>query len=314
MSKIRVAVVGAGSMGLNHLRTYSNINDVELVGVYDINAESAVKAAKQFNCVAFDKLEDFIGKVDAVSVVTPSITHHEVGMFFLKNGIDCMMEKPLAATEKQCEELIKTAEKSKAVLMVGHIERFNPAVQKLSEILGDGKTIQAIETHRMSESSGRITDVDVAMDLMIHDVEVVMSMVQSPVVSVSAKSFKSQGDHITALISFENGAYAACTASRITKNRIRSMHVTSEQGFFELDFVNQKLAIHHQGRNPAMKGGGDFNVAVSTENLYIPSANALSLELQSFIDSTKTRKTPKITGQNALDALQVIWKVQEDLK
>ncbi|MCK5296095.1 MAG: hypothetical protein KAJ75_04325, partial [Alphaproteobacteria bacterium] len=198
--------------------------------------------------------------------------------------------------------------------MVGHIERFNPAVQKLSEILGDGKTIQAIETHRMSESSGRITDVDVAMDLMIHDVEVVMSMVQSPVVSVSAKSFKSQGDHITALISFENGAYAACTASRITKNRIRSMHVTSEQGFFELDFANQKLAVHHQGRNPAMKGGGDFNVAVSTENLYIPSANALSLELQSFIDSTKTRKTPKITGQNALDALQVIWKVQEDLK
>ncbi|MCP4394685.1 MAG: Gfo/Idh/MocA family oxidoreductase [Alphaproteobacteria bacterium] len=319
--KIRVAVIGAGMMGKNHLRTYSVMNGVELVGVFDINNESAKQAAQEFDCLAFDTMEEVAEKVDAVSIVTTSVSHADVGEFFLDEGIHCMMEKPLATTEEECLRLIKAAEKAGVTLMVGHIEQFNPAVIKMHDILADDKGgIHAIETRRMSAASSRILDVDVAMDLMIHDVEVVMSFINSPVVSVNAKGVKTEGydgaDYITALLQFENGATATCTASRITQNRIRTMDITADIGYLSLDFIKQDVAVYHQGGNPLARGQeipswADFPVEVSMEKAYVQNAPALTLELQHFLDCVNTGNQPKITGKNALDALKVIWEVQK---
>ena len=168
--KIKVAVIGAGMMGKNHLKTYKSLPGVELVGVYDIFEDAAKAAAEMFGIKAFSSLEEVAQNVQAVSVVTTSVTHADVGEFFLKRGIHCLIEKPLATTPEECERLIKAAKENNVTLLVGHIERFNPAVEQMAKILNDTSKIRSLTAQRMSAASGRITDVDVAMDVMIHDV------------------------------------------------------------------------------------------------------------------------------------------------
>jgi len=318
---IKVAVIGAGMMGKNHMKTYKSLNGVELVGVYDIFPEAAKAAAETFGIRAFSSMEEVAENVDAVSVVTTSVTHADVGEFFLNKGIHCMMEKPLACTEEECQRLISAAAKNNVVLLVGHIERFNPAVEQMGKLLSDTSKIRSLTAQRMSAASGRITDVDVSMDLMIHDVEVIQSLVKSPVVNIQAASVKTKEspmgkDYITALLEFENGATANITASRITQARVRTLTVTTN--YIDMDFINQSINVHSQGRMPYVNPENipewmNYGLKGSVEQLFIPTNQPLSAELNHFLSCVRGEATPRITGQNALDALRVIWKIQEKL-
>ena len=245
-TNIKVAVIGAGMMGKNHIKTYKNLNGVELVGVYDIFPDACKAAAEAFGIKAFSSMEEVANEVDAVSVVTTSVTHADVGEFFLNRGIHCLMEKPLATTESQCKRLIDAAKANNVTLLVGHIEQFNPAVEQMHKILSDTSKICSLTARRMSAASGRITDVDVAMDLMIHDVEVIQSLVKSPVINVQASAVKTPNspkgkDYITALLEFENGSTANITASRITQARVRTLSVTTDTNYIDMDFINQSI-------------------------------------------------------------------------
>lgn len=320
---IKVAVIGAGMMGKNHMKTYKSLNGVELVGVYDIFPEAAKAAADTFGIRAFSSMEEVAENVDAVSVVTTSVTHADVGEFFLNKGIHCMMEKPLACTEEECQRLISAADKNNVVLLVGHIERFNPAVEQMGKLLSDTSKIRSLTAQRMSAASGRITDVDVSMDLMIHDVEVIQSLVKSPVVNIQAASVKTKEspmgkDYITALLEFENGATANITASRITQARVRTLTVTTDTNYIDMDFINQSINVHSQGRMPYVNPENipewmNYGLKGSVEQLFIPTNQPLSAELNHFLSCVRGEATPRITGQNALDALRVIWKIQEKL-
>ena len=320
---IKVAVIGAGMMGKNHLKTYKNLQGVELVGVYDIFPEAAKAAADMFGIKAFSSMDEVAKNVDAVSVVTTSVTHAEVGSFFLNRGIHCLIEKPLATTEDECQMLIKAAKDNNVTLLVGHIERFNPAVEQMGKILSDTSKIRSLTAQRMSAASGRITDVDVSMDLMIHDIEVVQSLVKSPVVNVLASSVKtpdhkSGKDYITALIEFENGATANLTASRITQARVRTLSVTTDTNYIDMDFINQSINVHTQGRMPYVNQEEipewmHYGLKGSVEQLFIPTNQPLQAELTHFVNCVKGNETPRISGENALDALRVIWKVQQKL-
>ena len=320
---IKVAVIGAGMMGKNHMKTYKSLNGVELVGVYDIFPEAAKAAAETFGIRAFSSMEEVAENVDAVSVVTTSVTHADVGEFFLNKGIHCMMEKPLACTEEECQRLISAAAKNNVVLLVGHIERFNPAVEQMGKLLSDTSKIRSLTAQRMSAASGRITDVDVSMDLMIHDVEVIQSLVKSPVVNIQAASVKTKEspmgkDYITALLEFENGATANITASRITQARVRTLTVTTDTNYIDMDFINQIINVHSQGRMPYVNPENipewmNYGLKGSVEQLFIPTNQPLSAELNHFLSCVRGEATPRITGQNALDALRVIWKIQEKL-
>lgn len=320
---IKVAVIGAGMMGKNHMKTYKSLNGVELVGVYDIFPEAAKAAAETFGIRAFSSVEEVAENVDAVSVVTTSVTHADVGEFFLNKGIHCMMEKPLACTEEECQRLISAAAKNNVVLLVGHIERFNPAVEQMGKLLSDTSKIRSLTAQRMSAASGRITDVDVSMDLMIHDVEVIQSLVKSPVVNIQAASVKTKEspmgkDYITALLEFENGATANITASRITQARVRTLTVTTDTNYIDMDFINQSINVHSQGRMPYVNPENipewmNYGLKGSVEQLFIPTNQPLSAELNHFLSCVRGEATPRITGQNALDALRVIWKIQEKL-
>lgn len=320
---IKVAVIGAGMMGKNHMKTYKSLNGVELVGVYDIFPEAAKAAAETFGIRAFSSMEEVAENVDAVSVVTTSVTHADVGEFFLNKGIHCMMEKPLACTEEECQRLISASAKNNVVLLVGHIERFNPAVEQMGKLLSDTSKIRSLTAQRMSAASGRITDVDVSMDLMIHDVEVIQSLVKSPVVNIQAASVKTKEspmgkDYITALLEFENGATANITASRITQARVRTLTVTTDTNYIDMDFINQSINVHSQGRMPYVNPENipewmNYGLKGSVEQLFIPTNQPLSAELNHFLSCVRGEATPRITGQNALDALRVIWKIQEKL-
>lgn len=320
---IKVAVIGAGMMGKNHLRTYKNLNGFELVGVYDIFADAAKAAAETFGIKAFSSLEEVAAEVDAVSVVTTSVTHAEVGEFFLNKGIHCLIEKPLAATKEECQRLIAAAQNNNVTLLVGHIEQFNPAVEQMHKILNDTSKICSLEARRMSAASGRITDVDVAMDLMIHDAEIILSLVKSPVVNISASAVRnakspSGKDYITALLEFANGTTATLTASRITQARIRTLTVTTDENFIDMDFINQSIAVHSQGRMHGVSQDNlpenmRYGLKGSVENLFIMQAQPLNAELTHFANCINGKETPRISGEQALAALEVIWEVQNCL-
>ena len=307
MSNIKVAVIGAGVMGKNHLKTYKTLQGVDLVGVYDIFPEAAQKAAEMFGIKAFSSLDEVAAEVDAVSVVTTSVTHADVGEFFLNKGIHCLMEKPLATTEEGCQRLINAAKANNVTLLVGHIEQFNPAVEQMHKILNNTGMIRSLTAQRMSAASGRITDVDVAMDLMIHDVEVVLSLVKDKVKTVQAAAVRtpdhaSGKDYITALLEFENGVTANLTASRITQARVRTLTVTTDTNYIDMDFINQSINVHSQGRMP-----------YSVEQLFIPTNQPLQAELNHFIACVNGKATPRISGENALAALRVLWEIQSKL-
>jgi len=324
MSKIvKIAVIGAGMMGKNHLRTYKGMPGIELVGVYDVFPEATKTAAETFGIKAFSSMEEVAEAVDAVSVVTTSVTHADVGEFFMNKGIHCMMEKPLATTEEGCMRLINAAKKNNVVLMVGHIERFNPAVEQMEKLLSDTSKIRSLTAQRMSAASGRITDVDVSMDLMIHDVEVVQSLVKSPVINIQAASVKTKEsplgkDYITALLEFAGGATANLTASRITQARVRTLTVTTDTNYIDMDFINQSINVHAQGRMPFVNQEEipdwmNYGLKGSVEQLFIPTNQPLQAELMHFVKCVNGEATPRVGGREALEALKVIWKIQEKL-
>ena len=323
MTNIKVAVIGAGMMGKNHIRTYKSIPNVDLVGVYDINEEVCKQAADMFGIKAFKTMEEAAAEVDAVNIVTTSVTHADVGEFFLNKGIHCLIEKPLACTEDECQRLITAAERNNATLLVGHIERFNPAVQQMAKILSDTTKIKSLTAQRMSAASGRITDVDVAMDLMIHDMEVIQSLVKSQVVNVEATSVKTADcpegkDYISALVQFENGVTANLTASRITQARVRTLTVTTDTNYIDMDFINQSINVHSQGRMPYINQEDipewmNYGLKGSVEQLFIPSSQPLTSEINHFINCINGKEKPMTSGQTSLEALRVIWDIQKKL-
>lgn len=318
---INVAVIGCGKMGQNHLRVYGLMKGVRIAAVVDPNSEVANKMAKNYGCLAFSSVEDFLsdGKdsdtVDAASIAAPSSLHSEIGCALLERGIHCLIEKPLALNEDECRKLIDTAKNSDRKILVGHIERFNPAITELSKILSDKPTIHAIEARRMSALSSRITDVDVVMDLMIHDIEVILALVDSPIREVQASSVGNDNgtlpDYVTALLAFENGAIANITASRITENRIRELMITSDIGCISVDYSTQDILVNRQNTAQQMVSGGSYIFDLSVNRVLVRHSEPLMFEIQHFIDCIANDRAPLINGDAALEALRIAWKVQD---
>ena len=316
---LRVGVVGAGIMGQNHLRVYDMLKSVEIVAIVDSDIHKAKNIASRFDCDAYQSAEELVGKIDAASVCVPSVHHFDVGNYLLNHNVHCLIEKPLATTLEQCGQLIASAEKNKKVLLVGHIERFNPAVQQLSKILPKGISVHAIDARRMSSTSSRITDVDVVQDLMIHDIDIVLSLMRDKVVNVEAKGVHtgdaSGEDYVTALISFESGAIANMSASRITQNKIRQLQLTTDLGYITLDYMTQQLLVHRQGYIGRIGGQtaeyGNYVLDLAIERVFVRNAEPLHLELQHFVDTVLNGTEPAVSGQDSLDALKIVWEIQK---
>ena len=290
MEPVKVAVIGTGVMGSYHLKNYAKMDDVELVGVYDVDIERARAKAAEFGTTAYDSLDELIKHVDAVSIVTPTTTHFEVAKKFLSAGLPCLIEKPLATTKKDCQSLISLAKENGTFFIVGHVERFNPAIRALADILKREKPeIYEIKATRINEASGRINDVAVTTDLMIHDLDIVLALTDSP-----AEIIKAEGDRdeAKATIVFRNGSSAKLLASRKTKDKVRTLELVTSLGIFSLDYVAQTLTL-------------------SGKDIPVTKGFSLEGELKHFIACVRKNEKPAVTGEIALKALEVMWDIEK---
>ena len=311
---MRVAVVGVGGMGRNHARVYSTMKGVDLVAVVDPDADRARDVAGQYGCSPLSGIEG-LPEIDAVSIAAPSTAHADLGTHFLQQGVHCLVEKPLATSRDEALRLIGAAEGSGARLMVGHIERFNPAVRQLQEIIDPGDIV-VVNARRMSSVSNRIADVDVVSDLMVHDLDIVRFLTDDAIREVTARGVDGPNgaDHVTALLSLAHGGVASLTASRITQNKVRTLEVTTRDRFFTVDYPNQELLIYRQGRIGAEAEDGSYVLDVGTERVFVRRLEPLVEELQHFVGVARGDHPPEVDGPVALEALDLVWTIQTQLE
>lgn len=319
---IRVGVVGVGQMGVNHARVLSQLRGVDLVGVVDDDVERAKVVATQFGTSPFSSVDALVAEgIDAATVCVPSSLHAGVGCALFDAGAHCLIEKPLATTEGDATALIEAAESTGRHLLVGHIERFNPAVLQLREILEGPTEILACDARRMSAVSGRITDVDVVSDLMVHDLDIVLDLVGDEVADVTARGVlrsRAPGDdYVTALITFAGGALASLTASRITQNQIRELQVSTDERLMTIDYSAQELLMYRQGRiggvGDAELESGRYVLDVSTERVFVRRTEPLVAELSHFLDVVRGTEAPRVSGPAALRVLRLVWEIRDQV-
>ncbi|HET6369652.1 MAG TPA: Gfo/Idh/MocA family oxidoreductase, partial [Nitrospiria bacterium] len=295
-AKIRVAVIGVGYLGEHHARIYSEMEGVELVGVVDVRAERAQEISQKYGCRSYSDLADLLGKVDAASVTVPTPLHHSVSMRLLGAGADVLLEKPMTKSLAEADELIATARREGRLLQVGHVERFNPATQKLLS-LSTGE-VRFIEAHRIGPFVERGTDVHVILDLMIHDIDIILTLIPSEVTEIRAVGvpvLSGNLDIASARLAFANGAVANVTASRVSRERLRKLRVFQPEMYLSLDFQTQELVVAKRvfeltGENPPRP-------EIKLERMVLEKGEPLKEELSGFIESVRTRQIPRVRGE-----------------
>lgn len=309
---VRVGVVGVGYVGQHHARIYSELPGVELIGVVDIDEARLHDMGTRHRVLLCRDYRDLLGKVDAVSVSVPTLLHYPIAKQFLEAGVDVLVEKPIAQSLAQADKLVEVAKVDDRIFQVGHIERFNGAVKALEEIV---RSPGFIESHRLGPFAARNTDVDVVLDLMIHDIDIILNLIKSPVIAVSAVGvpvISDQVDIANARLQFESGCVANLTASRVSVERVRRIRIFQRDTFISLDYSQQEIAIYHR------VAGGEGATPETTsrivkEDIFIDKAEPLRVELESFIECVRSRKRPLVSGEEGRDALRVASQIMERL-
>lgn len=308
LEKIKVAVVGVGSLGQHHARVYSEMEEVVLVGVVDPDLERAKDIASKFHCRAYPDLASLYGQIDAASVVVPTSLHHAVSKPLLEQGIHLLLEKPITTTLEEADDLITLAKRTGAMLQVGHIEQFNTGVVMLKKHLHQPRFI---ECHRVAPFVGRGTDVHVILDLMIHDIDIILSLVSAnlqEIRAVGTSVLTQMIDIANVRLAFSDGCVANITASRISLEKLRKIRVFQTDAYFSLDYTNQKMQVCRR------KIQADGTPEITSALISTEKEEPLKGELSSFIGSIRSGEIPKVSGEDgrrALDiALQIVDLIQ----
>lgn len=307
MTKLRTGVVGVGYLGKFHAEKYACLEEVEFSGVADINPERAESVSARHNVAAYTDHRALFTEVEAVSIAVPTCLHHQIAKDFLTRGIDVLIEKPIAASLKEADELIALAEKNGCILQVGHLERFNPGLVQLDGIL---KTPLFIETHRLAPFKNRGTDVDVILDIMIHDIDIILSIVASDIVSIHAVGvpvlMPDTNDIANARIEFENGCVANITASRISVKEMRKTRIFQDNTYISIDFAKQQAEVFRKEKSASP----DSDIPeISYDLLESHKADQLKNEIASFINCVKLRTPPVVGGRDGRNALKVAFEI-----
>ena len=296
--KVKVGVAGVGHMGKEHARIYAELAEGELVGVHDSNPETARKIAAKCRTRAFASLAEMVEAVDAASIVTPTMTHLAIAEPFLRRGKHVLVEKPMAMDTAEARKLVDLAEKHGAKLAVGHVERFNPVLAALEERLGRPRFIEA---HRLSPYPGRSTDIGVVMDLMIHDLEIILHLVRSPVTSVDAVGVPvlSKGEDIAnARIRFANGCVANLTTSRISPEKLRKIRVFQDDAYLSLDYMKQEGEIYKR-----LEG------KITRDKIPVMKGEPLKNQLAEFVMNVRENTDPRVAGAHGFEALKLASQI-----
>ncbi len=325
---IPVAVVGTGHMGRHHVRIYSELAGAELVGVVDRDLSRAKKLAEQFGTDAYDSIEPLLGRIRAASVAVPTVAHLEVAGPLLERSIAVLMEKPLAPDSATCRKMLEVAHRHGAVLQVGHTERFNPVVRAMHEMK---VAPRFIETHRISPFTFRSADVGVVMDMMIHDIDIVLSLVKAEPVRIEAVGVNVLGPHAdiaNARVTFDGGCVANLTASRLALKTERKIRVFSPEAYLSLDYQKKagvavkkaanldllKFAREHNAENLSQLAGTDFSSLVNVEALQVDDQEPLRVELEAFLDSVGNGTPPAVSAEDGAAAVDLAERITQTLR
>jgi predicted dehydrogenase len=299
---VRVAVVGVGDFGRNHARVYRRLEGAEFVGVVDQNSERARSVADEFGTAVLPDLDSLTGLVDAVSLAVPTIEHARIGCLLLSRGIDVLVEKPIAASIAEADELIDAAQQYARVLQIGHLERFNPAFIAVLPII---KEPLYFEVHRLGVFSSRSLDIDVVYDVMIHDLDILLALANSPVESIHSLGIPVITDKVDiahARLEFASGAVANLTASRVSTERVRKLRFFQHHEYISLDYARQD-ALRIRVRKPVPEPQFDF------EPIPTRHEEPLEAELRSFVDAVRNRKQPLVDARAGRRALELADRV-----
>jgi predicted dehydrogenase len=308
--KLRVAVVGVGYLGKFHAEKYARMPEVELVGVVDADRAQADGIARQYGTQAFYNHIDLMGKVDAVSIAVPTELHYAISRDFLDNDVDLLIEKPITSQLEQADDLLQMAERRGCIIQVGHLERFNPAVVALEGVVNQPRFI---ESHRLSMFKERGLDVSVVLDLMIHDIDIILNFVRSRVTSIHAAGIPvitANADIANARLEFENGCIANVTASRISMKNERKIRLFQKEAYISVNFANREITIVRQ-TGEATQG---IVPGTTVDQHCFTQADALEDELKSFVKAVATRQVPEVTGQMGRDALKIALSIIDQIQ
>lgn len=310
MKTIRAGVIGVGYLGRFHAQKYTAIPGVELVGVSDIDAERAQSVATECGCRAFTDYRDMLDLVDAVSIVVPTSHHFNVARDCITHQVDILLEKPMTVTLAEADQLIELAEKHQRVFQVGHLERFNPAVMAIKPFL---TTPVFIESDRISTFKQRGVDVDVVLDLMIHDIDIILTIIDAPletIHTVGAPVVTSTTDIANARLIFANGATANITVSRVSLTNVRKMRIFQPGSYINVDFANKKVMTIRLGEGELVSGMPKHDIEVRS----FAGQDALYNEIEHFVTHVRHRTTPDVSGRDGRRALEVVLQVMEQIK
>lgn len=310
MKKLRAAVIGVGYLGNFHAQKYAALESVELVAVSDSDFARCSEIAAALNTSAVADYRALLGKVDIVSIVVPTVMHHEVASFFLQHGIHVLLEKPITKTVEEAEELISIAESNSLVFQVGHLERFNPALDAVRGII---KNPGFIDATRVAPYKPRGTDVSIVLDLMVHDLDIICTIIGSDLKSVTASGasvYSATPDIANARIEFVNGAVANVTASRISMQSDRSIRFFQDDAYIAVDFQNRKASICRKGEIDQSSG----IPSPSVEEIAVPQRDQILAEIEAFVDSVSSGKPPAVSGVDGMKALQLALLIEEKIR
>lgn len=298
---IKMALVGCGHMGKIHLQKLSSFDEIQIVGIVDVDTKRANDLAQPINVPAFNNYKKLLGNVDGVIIATPTETHYQIAKDFLKSGTHILLEKPITSRQDQAQELINLAQTRQLILQVGFLERFNPAFSKILPII---KKPLLIESRRLSEFTGRSTDIDVVLDLMIHDIDLILSIVREDVCDIRAQGVSFITDKLdmaSARIEFSNGCIADLNASRISSKKERTLTVFEGNQIFFIDLLNRRVVYSAKEQNKD----------IDTEEYTVDPIDAVKYEISLFIQSILTGTAPIVRGEDGLRALTLADQVKQ---
>lgn len=320
---LKIGVLGAGHLGKIHIKCIQQIPGYELVGFYDADKQHAANVAQEFGVKSFDSLEALIDATEVVDIVTPTVSHFSCASQSLKNKKHVFIEKPVVATPEEANALIKLANEASVKVQVGHVERFNPAFLAAKPFINSPLFIEA---HRLAQFNPRGTDVPVVLDLMVHDIDIVLSVIQSPVKKVSASGVaivSDTADITNARIEFENGAVANLTASRISLKNMRKVRLFQPDAYITVDFLDKKTeivrlnTIDQEPEDPMAMvidlGKGKGMKQLHFEKPEIQAVNAIKMELERFLEAITLNQTPAVTVEDGVKVLQLAYQILDEV-
>jgi len=309
MVPVKVGVIGVGNMGWHHARVLSLLKDAELIGVADPDSKRGKLATEQFSCKWFKDYKDLINEVEAVCIAVPTLLHHKVGLDCLEARKHVLIEKPIAASQDEASSLIKAANKTNRLLQVGHIERFNPAFRELTKVVANEKVV-LLEARRHSPHADRANDVSVVLDLMIHDLDLVLELANAPVVRLAAIGGRTSDgplDHVNATLGFSNGIVANLSSSKMSHRKVRNLSAHCKDSLVETDFLNHNLYIHRRAHEWYSADHGEllYRNDGFIEEVSTTSIEPLYAELEHFLQCVRGIEKPAVDGAQASRALKL---------